>query len=70
MNIYRIYGKHKKSKMFRPMDYKNSTFVVNLLCASFFREEEKERLHDAVKELNELNPEYIFEVRKQVTKEN
>ena len=62
--MYRIYGKQKTEKRFKALDLKNGVFVNNLMYASFFYENELEQLKKVVKDLNEQNREFTFEIRK------
>ena len=62
--MYRIYGKQKNEKRFKALDLKNGVFVNNLMYASFFYENELEQLKKVVRDLNEQNEEFIFEIRK------
>mgnify|MGYP001194566059 CR=1 FL=1 len=57
--MYRIYGKLKTGKRFKAFDYKNGIFVENLIYASFFYENELERLKKEVKYMNENNEDFI-----------
>ena len=61
--IYLVYGKKKTEKRFKPFDMKDNKFVVNLFHASIFQEEQKEKLDEEIEIMNDLNPEYTFEVR-------
>jgi hypothetical protein len=64
-NYYRVYGKRKSSKRFSPFDMNTNSFQTNLIYVSFFTGEiEKKIVEDEVASMNELNPSYIFEVRK------
>lgn len=64
MTIYRIYGKEKGTKIMRAFDFNKGVFVGNLIYASFFYEDEYEKLVKEVDYMNENNPDYIFEIRK------
>jgi len=67
MDVYMVYGKHKvneASNRFHPFDMQNNKFVINLLYASMFTEEELPELNKEIKAMNQLNEDYIFEVRK------
>lgn len=61
---YIVYGKKKTEKRFKPFDMKDNKFVVNLFHASMFTENDLEALTKEIDSMNEMNPEYTFEVRK------
>jgi len=61
---YIVYGKKKTEKRFKPFDMKDNKFVVNLFYASMFTENDLEALTKEIDFMNEMNPEYTFEVRK------
>ena len=61
---YIVYGKKKTEKRFKPFDMKDNKFVVNLFYASMFTENDLEALTKEINFMNEMNPEYTFEVRK------
>lgn len=62
--MYIVYGKRKDEKRFKPFDMKGNKFVVNLIHATFFVEEQLEELKKEVAYMNEYNPEFVFEIRK------
>lgn len=62
--MYRIYGKQKNEKRFKALDLKNGVFVNNLMYASFFHGNELDQLRKVVRDLNEQNKEFTFEIRK------
>lgn len=59
---YRIYGKHKDDKRFCALDLSTGAFVNNLMYATFFREEEKEKAQSIVKNLQENNKDFEFKI--------
>lgn len=61
---YLVYGKKKTEKRFKPFDMKENKFVVNLFYASMFTENDLEALTKEINFMNEMNPEYTFEIRK------
>lgn len=61
---YLVYGKKKTDKRFMPFDMKDNKFVVNLFYASMFTENDLEALTKEINFMNEMNPEYTFEIRK------
>lgn len=61
---YLVYGKKKTDKRFMPFDMKDNKFVVNLFYASMFTENDLEALTKEINSMNEMNPEYTFEIRK------
>jgi len=61
---YIVYGKKKTEKRFKPFDMRDNKFVVNLFHASMFTENDLEALTKEINFMNEMNPEYTFEVRK------
>jgi len=61
---YIVYGKKKTEKRFKPFDMRDNKFVVNLFYASMFTENDLESLTKEIDFMNEMNPEYTFEVRK------
>ncbi len=63
--IYLVYGKKKTEKRFAPFNMKDNTFVFNLIHASIFIEDQKDELVTEIAAMNRLNPDYIFEIRKQ-----
>lgn len=64
MVCHRIYGKLKADKRFKAFNYNAGNFVGNLIHAAFYDEEELPMVEEAVKHLNEDNPEYEFVIRK------
>lgn len=65
MNTYLVYGKKKTDKRFMPFDMRDNKFVVNLFYASMFFDDDLEKLTKEINFMNKMNPEYIFEIRKQ-----
>ena len=61
---YIVYGKKKTEKRFKPFDMRDNKFVVNLFYASMFTENDLESLTKEIDFMNEMNPEYTFEIRK------
>lgn len=61
---YLVYGKKKTDKRFKPFDMRDNKFVVNLFHASMFTENDLEELNKEIQFMNEMNPEYTFEIRK------
>ena len=53
-----------------PFDMKDNKFVVNLFYASMFTENDLEALTKEIKFMNEMNPEYTFEIRKKRQENN
>ena len=62
--MYIVYGKRKDEKRFKPFDMKGNKFVVNLIHATVFFDEQLEELKKEVAFMNEHNPLYVFEIRK------
>lgn len=58
--MYLIYGKHKNDKQFRAIDLARGNYVGNLIFATMFEQDPT----DIVKELNNDNEDWTFEVRK------
>jgi hypothetical protein len=63
MYKYRIYGKRKGSKRFRPFDAVNNVLCVNLIYASMFLASDYDHLVKEVGNMNKDNPEYTFQIR-------
>lgn len=63
--IHIVYGKKKTEKRFKPFDMKDNKFVVNLIYASIFQDDDKPKLDYEVEYMNTFNKEYIFEIRSQ-----
>lgn len=63
--IHIVYGKKKTEKRFKPMGMKENKFVVNLINASIFQDDDKQKLDFEVAYMNKFNPEYVFEIRSQ-----
>jgi hypothetical protein len=61
--MYVVYGKHKEDKRFKPFDMRNNKFVINLINASMFDPTQLEELKKEVNYMNELNKDYVFEIR-------
>lgn len=61
---YLVYGKKKTDKRFKPFDMKDNKFVINLFYASMFTENDLEALTKEINFMNEMNPEYTFEIRR------
>lgn len=59
-----VYGKKKTEKRYKPFDMKDNKFVINLIHASMFSEDQKEELEEEVRQMNILNKDYQFEIRK------
>lgn len=62
MKMYRVYGKKKTDKRFKPMDMLNSKFVSNLIYASMFPESHFDSLQRAVCFMNKHNPRLEFKI--------
>lgn len=62
--MYIVYGKRKDEKRFKPFDMNGNKFVVNLIHATVFFDEQLEELKKEVTYMNEHNPDYVFEIRK------
>lgn len=62
--IYRVYGKLKTDKRFKPFDMNNNQFEINLIKVSYFYDNQIIELRNEVSEMNRLNQDYIFEIRK------
>ena len=62
--MYIVYGKRKDEKRFKPFDMSGNKFVVNLIHATVFFEEQLGELKKEVDYMNEHNPQYVFEIRK------
>jgi hypothetical protein len=60
---YRIYGKLKTQKKFKPFDAEKNQFVTNLIYASMFYAHDIDKLRNEVDYMNINNPAYIFEIR-------
>ena len=63
MYKFRVYAKTTKMKRFKPLDMEELQFVTNPIHASMFTSEELPKLKKYVQSLNELNPDYTFEIR-------
>lgn len=61
--IYIVYGKKQTWRQFRPFDMEKNDFVVNLIHASTFTENEYEDLQEEVELMNKLNDDFVFEIR-------
>lgn len=59
-----IYGKHKNDKRFKAFNDSNGVFVTNRIHMTIYQDHQLEDLEEYVRGLNELNPEYVFEIRK------
>jgi hypothetical protein len=62
-----IYGKNKGDKKFRPFDTDTGMFLTKLIHVPMFNDDRREEVDSYVTELNELNPDMIFEVRENQT---
>ena len=60
---YYVYGSYNGGR-FKAMDLNACVQVGNLIYATIFWDEEKERAEKILKEIRELNPEWKFELRK------
>jgi hypothetical protein len=63
MQYYRIYGKDKKDKAFKPFDYHGGAFVKNLIYATMIKENQLQGAQKMVNYMNANNPQFIFELR-------
>jgi len=63
--IHIVYGKLKTDKRFKPMDMKDNKFVVNLINASIFQDDDKQKLDFEIEYMNKFNTDYTFEIRSQ-----
>ena len=61
--VYRIYGKLKTQKKFKPFDAENGVFVTNLMYASMYKRITFFKLVSEVNFMNKNNPGHIFEIR-------
>lgn len=61
--MYMVYGKRKGGKRFYPFDMNSNRFVRLRIHATVFLESQLTDLKREVDSLNELNPEYVFEIR-------
>jgi len=64
MYCYRIYGKQKAEKRFKPFDYKGGKFVVNLIYATYWHRSCQSHVRNLVETMNKDNNDYIFEMRR------
>lgn len=63
--IHLVYGKKKSEKRFKPFDMRENEFVVNLINASIFQDDDKQKLDYEVDYMNTFNKDFIFEIRSQ-----
>lgn len=59
-----IYGKHKNDKRFKAFNDSEGVFVSNRIHMTIYQDHQLEDLEKYVRSLNELNPGYVFEIRK------
>ena len=62
MNLM-VYGKHKDDKRYGAVNLKNGTIGVGQVYASLIPEEKVDQLKIQVQDLNNMNPDFHFEIR-------
>jgi len=58
-----IYGKGPELNKFRPFNYNDGCFEINLLCASTWKIEHKSHVQGLIDHMNKENEDYTFELR-------
>lgn len=58
-----IYGKHKDSRFFLPMDMTNGVPVTKKIYATVYEDSQKEKLKSLVETLHKDNKDWKFEIR-------
>ena len=62
--MYRIYGKKKTDKRFKPYDSHTGGLTTNLIYATLYTDDQLPGLREEVSHMNTLNPDYTFKINK------
>lgn len=62
--MYRIYGKKKTDKRFKPYDSTNGKLTTNLIHATLYTDDQLPGLKEEVSHMNTLNPGHTFKIKK------